>query len=83
MFLASDAGRRKKKESVRRGGGLGVSDLPVKIKNKKLINRLYPTYNTPLVMLPNDNLLIQYNSAFAKTYPALAPAVLNARHCQW
>ena len=60
---------------------LGV--VPVKMKNKKLIRRLYPTYRTPLVKLPKLNLLIQCNSAFANTYPALAPAAAKALHCQW
>lgn len=76
---SSDAGKGKKgasQEGIR-------SDIPVKIKNKKLTNRLYPTYNTPLVKLANVNLLIQYTNAFANTYPALAPAVQKARHCQW
>ena len=57
--------------------------LPVRMKNKKLINALYPTYSTALTRLPKLNLLIQYKIALAKTYPALAPAVQKLRHCQW
>jgi hypothetical protein len=52
----------------------------VRMKYKKVNNRLYPRYSTFEVNPPNDNFEVQYSNECRKIYNDDAPAVKNALH---
>jgi hypothetical protein len=52
----------------------------VRMKYKKVNNRLYPRYSTFEVNPPNDNFEVQYNNECRKIYNDDAPAVKKALH---